>query len=173
MAEGKSEEACEHCRRDELVKRKFFVFNRSSCEELTCLHSALETSLATKTITQYHVVRLRFPHSAPSDSPEREVRVFLYPGDSPAELSKSFKCRKWPDRIMTLFLRGDELDEVLGDLSEELETKILPKHGLFFAGFWYWRHCLGAAVKCVACGLTDKTIIGRILSAAISRIGRP
>jgi len=82
-------------------------------------------------------------------------------------------CPKWPARALTFFIRGDPLDELLGDLEEEFSGKIVPHHGERFARLWYYWHAFGAAVGACSRAVSEKTIVGRMWSALISRIGRP
>ncbi len=48
--------------------------------------------------------------------------------------------------LLTLVLRGEEQEVILGDIDEEYATDILPRHGRRVAGRWYWRQALASIV---------------------------
>jgi hypothetical protein len=44
---------------------------------------------------------------------------------------------KYGERALLIFSPREERYALIGDLSEELKTKIVPRHGLGFGVFWY------------------------------------
>ena len=76
------------------------------------------------------------------------------------------------EQLLSLFIRGDQLEVCVGDLTEEFTNFIAPQYGRRFAQLWYFWHIVLILFARGWSSLANNTILGRLLNAVISRVSR-